>query len=59
LAVVIATWILSLLPWRLIPIVGDLLSMLLLAVGLYIAIALGCSLTPESVDADTAAKRWP
>ncbi|CAN5495731.1 hypothetical protein BH10PSE18_BH10PSE18_08560 [soil metagenome] len=53
-----ATVVLCNLPWRLIPAVGEILQMLVAAVGFYLSAALISSLTPNDVDADTASRRW-
>ncbi|MGJ7511812.1 hypothetical protein [Variovorax sp. GT1P44] len=56
---VMATLVLFNLPWRLIPVVGEILQLLVAAVGCYLSVALMSSLTPNDMDADTAATRWP
>jgi hypothetical protein len=53
-----ATVVLCNLPWRLIPTVGEILQVLVAAVGFYFSAALIGSLTPNDVDADTASRRW-
>jgi hypothetical protein len=52
----LATVVLCNLPWRLIPAVGELLQMLVVAVGFYFSAARMGSLTPNDVDADTVSR---
>lgn len=54
----IATVVLLNLPWHLIPAVGEMLQMLVAAVGFYLSAAWAGSLTPDGVDAETASRRW-
>lgn len=54
----VATVVLCNLPWRLVPVVGEILQMLVAAVGFYLSAALIGSLTPNDVNADTASQRW-
>ncbi|MGJ7558472.1 hypothetical protein ACSFBI_31190 [Variovorax sp. RB3P1] len=53
-----ATAMLCNLPWHLIPAVGEILQMLVAAVGFYFSAALMGSITPDDVDADTSSRRW-
>uniref|UniRef100_UPI00104C878A hypothetical protein n=1 Tax=unclassified Variovorax TaxID=663243 RepID=UPI00104C878A len=52
----LATVVLFNLPWRLIPAVGEILQMLVAAVGFYFSAVLLGSLTPNDADADTASR---
>ncbi|MDQ0073355.1 hypothetical protein J2W34_005163 [Variovorax boronicumulans] len=54
----LATVVLFNLPWRLIPVAGEILQMLVAAVGFYLSAALIGSLAPNDVDAETASRRW-
>ncbi len=53
-----ATVVLCNLPWHLIPAAGQILQMLVAAVGFYFSAALMASLTPDDVDAATSSQRW-
>lgn len=54
----VATVVLFNLPWRWIPGLGDILQMLVVAVGFYFSAALIGSFTPAAVDAESSSRRW-
>lgn len=54
----VVTVVLCNLPWHLIPAVGEMLQMLVAAVGFYLSATLFSSFTPNDVDADSASQRW-
>lgn len=54
----VATVVLFNLPWRWIPGLGDILQMLVVAVGFYLSAALIGSFTPAAVDAESSSRRW-
>lgn len=54
----VATVVLSNLSWRLIPAVGEILQMLLAAIGFYLSAALIGSFTANGVDTKRASRSW-